>query len=132
MRALLWLRELLRAVFVAGALLVVLVPAAARGPDGAENGGIPAVALADVPPEVLHTLRLLREGGPFPHARDGTVFRNYERMLPRRERGYYREYTVATPGLNHRGARRIVAGRGGELYYTDDHYRSFKRIREQP
>ena len=62
--------------------------------------------------------------------RDGVVFGNRERLLPQRERGYYREYTVPTPGLKHRGARRIVAGRGGELYYTDDHYRSFKRIRE--
>jgi ribonuclease T1 len=58
------------------------------------------------------------------------VFGNFERVLPRRERGYYREYTVATPGVRHRGARRIVAGRGGELYYTEDHYRTFRRVME--
>ena len=119
-----------RAVFVAVALLLAIAPAAARGASGVENGGIPAVALADLPPEVPHTVRLIRDGGPFPHARDGSVFRNFERLLPLRERGYYREYTVPTPGLTHRGARRIVAGRGGELYYTNDHYRSFKRLRE--
>ena len=58
------------------------------------------------------------------------VFRNREMILPRQGRGYYREYTVKTPGERTRGARRIVAGRGGELYYTEDHYSSFKRIRE--
>lgn len=115
-----------RAVFIALALLLVLPGAAARVADG----GIPVVVASELPPEARHTLRLIHQRGPFPHARDGVVFRNFERLLPRRERGYYREYTVATPGLSHRGARRIVAGRGGELYYTDDHYRSFKRIRE--
>jgi ribonuclease T1 len=73
---------------------------------------------------------LIHRGGPFPYERDGVVFGNFERALPARERGYYHEYTVATPGIPHRGARRIVAGRGGELYYTDDHYRTFRRIRE--
>jgi len=88
------------------------------------------VAASELPPEARQTLKLVREGGPFPYARDGAVFGNFERLLPRREKGYYREYTVATPGLKHRGARRIVAGDGGERYYTDDHYRSFRRIRE--
>jgi ribonuclease T1 len=92
---------------------------------------LPAVAaLADLPPEARATVRLIREGGPFPFDRDGVVFGNRERLLPVRSRGYYREYTVVTPGVHHRGARRIIAGRQGELYYTDDHYRSFKRVRE--
>jgi ribonuclease T1 len=98
--------------------------ASAREPAGA------TVRIAELPPEALRTIRLIREGGPFPYERDGAVFLNFERVLPHRERGYYREYTVTTPGLRHRGARRIVAGRGGELYYTGDHYRSFRRIRE--
>lgn len=87
------------------------------------------VAASDLPPEARATLALIERGGPFPYERDGTVFRNFEKRLPLHERGYYREYTVRTPGLSHRGARRIVTGRGGELYYTDDHYQSFKRIR---
>jgi ribonuclease T1 len=85
---------------------------------------------ADLPPEARQTLALIRAGGPFPHAQDGRTFQNREKLLPRQERGYYREYTVKTPGAGDRGARRIVAGRGGELYYTDDHYRSFRRIIE--
>ena len=88
------------------------------------------VQLSELPPEARHTIALIRRGGPFPYERDGAVFGNFEGLLPRHERGYYREYTVATPGLAHRGSRRIIAGRAGELYYTSDHYRSFKRIHE--
>jgi ribonuclease T1 len=87
-----------------------------------------SVQLADLPPEVGATIARVRAGGPFPFARDGVVFSNRERQLPRRSRGYYREYTVKTPGTRDRGARRLVAGRGGEWYYTDDHYRTFRRI----
>ena len=83
-----------------------------------------------LPKEALETIALIRRGGPFPFERDGAVFGNRERLLPARERGWYREYTVPTKGERNRGARRIVAGRDGRLYYTDDHYRSFKRIRE--
>ncbi len=86
------------------------------------------VALRELPPEARATLSLIRAGGPFPYARDGAVFANREALLPKRPRGYYREYTVATPGARERGARRIVAGRAGELYYTNDHYRTFRRI----
>jgi len=97
---------------------------------------LPVVPLHELPPEARETLVLIRQGGPFPYRRDGTVFRNFERRLPSRPRGYYREYTVRTPGLSHRGARRIVAGAGpdrdvrtsGEYYYTDDHYDSLRRI----
>lgn len=86
------------------------------------------VRLEELPPEARQTLALIRAGGPFPYARDGAVFGNREGVLAKRERGYYREYTVKTPGARDRGPRRVVAGRGGELYYTDDHYRSFRRI----
>ena len=89
------------------------------------------ITIAELPPEARATIRLIRQGGPFPYQRDGIVFRNFEKRLPARETGYYREYTVPTPGEKSRGARRIVAGRGGELYYTADHYRSFARIRQR-
>ena len=83
-----------------------------------------------LPGEALETIALIRKGGPFPYPRDGVTFGNREKLLPARERGWYREYTVKTPGERTRGARRIVAGRDGTLYYTDDHYRSFRRILE--
>jgi ribonuclease T1 len=86
------------------------------------------IALGELPRDARETLALIEKGGPFPYERDGAVFGNFERRLPQRARGYYREYTVPTPGLNHRGARRIVVGAGGERYYTDDHYRTFWRI----
>jgi ribonuclease T1 len=86
---------------------------------------IPAQQL---PEEARRTLALIDRNGPFPYQRDGAVFGNREGLLPKRERGYYREYTVKTPGARDRGARRIVAGRAGERFYTDDHYRSFRRI----
>ena len=83
-----------------------------------------------LPREAVETLALIRKGGPYPHERDGVVFGNREKLLPPRQRGWYREYTVDTPGERTRGARRIVAGRDGTLYYSDDHYRSLKRIIE--
>lgn len=119
-------------------LIVLLLAVAAlltfmeRGP------GIPAPgpatpsqsAPAGLPPEAMETLQLIERGGPFPHRQDGTVFQNRERLLPDRPRGYYREYTVRTPGVRDRGARRIVTGGNPpELYYyTEDHYRSFRRF----
>jgi ribonuclease T1 len=90
---------------------------------------MPEINAAELPKEARDTLALVRRGGPFPYRKDGATFGNFERQLPVRARGYYREYTVPTPGARDRGARRIVAG-GGEYYYTDDHYRSFRRIRE--
>lgn len=115
------------------ALSLVGDPASGRGagPAAASKAqvGIPEIALSELPREARETLDLIRQGGPFPYARDGVVFGNFEKRLPVKERGYYREYTVPTPGLKQRGARRIVAGRGGEYYYTDDHYRSFRRIK---
>ena len=86
------------------------------------------IAVRNLPSEARQTLLLIEKNGPFPYSRDGVVFGNREGLLPKRERGYYREYTVKTPGAHDRGARRIVAGRAGEVYYTDDHYRSFRRV----
>ena len=111
------------------AALLVGAPVQARGP--MDNLG--TVALATLPPEARTTHRLILAGGPFPYRKDGTVFGNRERLLPRAERGFYREYTVPTPGSRDRGARRIVCG--GErptapeaCFYTADHYASFKLI----
>jgi ribonuclease T1 len=88
------------------------------------------ISAGDLPAEARDTLALIKAGGPFPYPNDGKTFGNREAHLPKHGRGYYREYTVRTPGMRDRGARRIVAGRGGEFYYTDDHYRTFKRIIE--
>lgn len=96
----------------------------------AANAWADEMAVADLPPEARQTLQRVKSGGPFSFERDGAVFGNREGLLARRARGYYLEYTVTTPGARDRGARRIVAGRGGEYYYTADHYRTFWRIRE--
>ena len=90
---------------------------------------IRVIPFTQLPPEARQTIRLIQRGGPFPYDRDGVVFGNFEGILPRQSRGYYREYTVITPGSDDRGARRIVAGRNGEFYYTRDHYKSFLRVR---
>ncbi len=112
-------------------LALLAAPAWSRGvPEEATRDLNPVIALSELPPEARETVGLIRNGGLFPYERDGSVFGNFERALPARGRGYYREFTVRTPGVRHRGARRIVAGRDGELYYTADHYVSFKRIRE--
>ena len=87
-----------------------------------------------LPPEAKTTLGLIAGGGPFPHRQDGVTFQNREQRLPKQSRGYYREYTVETPGLSHRGARRIIAG-GDPVevyYYTDDHYDSFREFEMRP
>jgi ribonuclease T1 len=107
---------------LSGLLLVVFSFSASGLAEGIEK--------KELPREALEAIALIRKGGPFLHARDGVTFSNREKRLPARERGWYREYTVKTPGARDRGARRIVAGRDGTLYYTDDHYRSFRRILE--
>lgn len=91
-------------------------------------------ALAGLPPEAVATLALIERGGPYPYRQDGTVFQNRERLLPQQARGYYREYTVPTPGASNRGARRWVTGGNPPevFYYTEDHYRSFRRIEVKP
>ncbi|GHF83777.1 ribonuclease domain-containing protein [Streptomyces griseosporeus] len=112
-------------------LLVLLVGCSAQGsPAGSpsRSGGMATVKEADLPAEARATLALIDRGGPFPYEKDGAVFGNFERRLPPHPRGYYHEYTVPTPGSHDRGARRIVTGQGGEIYYTDDHYDSFRVV----
>ncbi|MBB6626372.1 hypothetical protein H5V45_03460 [Nocardioides sp. KIGAM211] len=92
------------------------------------DSGLPYVTIADLPAEATRTLALIRSEGPYPYDEDGGTFGNYEGLLPDHERGYYREFTVETPGSDDRGARRIIAGDGGELYWTPDHYAHFARI----
>ena len=110
--------------------VVLLLGYAASQAQASAAAPLPEVALSELPRQAQETLGLIQRSGPFPYAKDGSVFGNFERRLPIRERGYYREYTVPTPGSRDRGARRLVAGKGGEFYYTDDHYRTFRRIRE--
>lgn len=94
-----------------------------------DRDGFRYVAVDQLPPEAAETLALIEDGGPYPYpGKDGSTFGNFEGVLPDRQRGYYAEYTVETPGLSHRGARRIIAGDGGEFYWTEDHYESFERI----
>jgi ribonuclease T1 len=94
----------------------------------AEINGVPTILFADLPVEAHETIALIDASGPFPYEQDDAVFENREGLLPSRPRGYYREYTVVTPGEDDRGARRVVGGAEGELYYTDDHYDSFTYV----
>ncbi|MFD7443063.1 ribonuclease domain-containing protein [Streptomyces sp. NPDC059909] len=129
-------RSPLRLALALSALLGLLLTGCSSGvqaPDAAPTGTATRAALAtvrpaDLPPEARETLRLIDEGGPFPYEKDGAAFGNFEGILPKQHRGYYREYTVRTPGERDRGARRIVTGRGGEIYYTDDHYETFREV----
>ena len=117
---------------LAGSVLAaVAVQAKEPVPETAFAAG--TVALAQLPAEAQNTHRLIFAGGPFPHRKDGTVFGNRERALPAQPRGYYREYTVQTPGSRDRGARRIVCGgrqpsQPKSCFYTGDHYASFRQI----
>jgi len=95
-----------------------------RGPPDTYRG-YPVISYDELSPEAIDTLSLIDSDGPFPFRKDGSTFQNRERLLPRKPNGYYREYTVITPGENDRGARRIIGGEDGERYYTDDHYASF-------
>jgi ribonuclease T1 len=96
----------------------------------AHIGGLPTIPISDLPSEARQTLKVIGQGGPFPYPKDGITFGNRERRLPPQRKGYYREYTVKTPHSRDRGARRIIAGSPGEFYYTDDHYNTFKLIKE--
>ena len=107
----------------------------ARSPDSSTLPGsaVASVAYSGLPVQGREVMSQIRQGGPFRYEKDGTVFGNRERLLPGQKRGYYREYTVPTPGLNHRGARRIVCGgqrprAPDDCYYTEDHYSSFRLI----
>jgi ribonuclease T1 len=96
---------------------------------GSGHPAIHGVALSSLPPQAAETVRLIQHGGPFPYPdNDGVTFYNDEGLLPSEPQGYYREYTVPTPGSPDRGARRIITGRGGQFYYTGDHYDSFERV----
>jgi ribonuclease T1 len=113
------------------AMWVVAPAAQAKTPGG--RADLPIVALAELPSQAQVTYRQIERGGPFAYAKDGSIFGNRERLLPARTRGYYREYTVKTPGSKDRGARRIICGNTpptppGACFYTDDHYASFRRI----
>jgi ribonuclease T1 len=112
---------------------VAALPALAEAPALAATvpatiDGLPTITLDELPREALDTIAMIESGGPFPYDRDGITFQNREGLLPNRSRGFYREYTVTTPGESDRGARRIVAGEDGALYYTDDHYDSFSVV----
>jgi ribonuclease T1 len=115
---------------------LIVVAVVAAGVAWTRDDRVPSgeIAVRDLPREARETLTLIRAGGPFPFRKDGTVFGNREGLLPPQPRGHYTEYTVITPGAPNRGARRIVAGGdarvSGQYWYTDDHYKSFRRIRE--
>jgi ribonuclease T1 len=116
-------------IVLAAMLLLPLESQGARPIQGGQES-LSIVTVAELPAEAHDTLRAIKQGGPFAFPRDGVVFNNFERVLPEHQRGYYHEYTVATPGTNNRGVRRIVCGPLPECYYTADHYQTFKRIRE--
>ncbi|MET7573895.1 ribonuclease [Streptomyces sp. NPDC005492] len=108
--------------------LAVLLPVGCSVTDTSGGSSTATVKESQLPAEAQQTIALIDRGGPFPYAKDGVVFGNYEKLLPEQKRGYYHEYTVKTPGSRDRGARRIVTGQGGEIYYTDDHYKSFRTV----
>ena len=113
-------------------MLALVAGLVACAPPAGSDTGLPSHA--GLPPEAIETLALIQRGGPFPYRKDGTTFQNRERLLPAKPRGYYREYTVPTPGSRDRGARRIVAGGNPPevFYYTADHYSSFRQIEPLP
>ena len=94
----------------------------------ASAAGLPVRALSQLPPQAAQVWQLIQHGGPFPYRQDGVVFGNRERRLPLRQSGFYREYTVPTPGEHGRGPRRLITGGAAELYYTGDHYVSFAAV----
>ena len=124
-------RSFLPLVFTIVAALLT-APSAADARRSRVRAEIGAVQLAKLPPEAQRTVQLVLRGGPFPYRRDGVIFENREGRLPTRARSYYREYTVPTPGQRDRGPRRIIVGASREFYYSDDHYRSFRRVEGLP
>lgn len=113
-------------VLVVGGWLVQDLVSDDRGPVPGSESGLRVESLSSLPPEAGQTWKLIGSNGPFPYPRnDGTEFQNREKRLPARDSGYYREYTVKTPGSGDRGARRLITGAAHELYYTGDHYASF-------
>lgn len=128
------LAGLLAVGLVAGVAALIVQFARSHGEPAAVStaatpaSGLPTVTAQELPKEAVATLALIDKGGPFPYDKDGAVFGNREGLLPQRPSGYYREYTVPTPGSRDRGARRLVAGKDGDVYYTADHYESFRQV----
>lgn len=126
-------RILHAAAALATVLTLLLAVGATPGFARTSPDALPEVALADLPKEARELRALIAKGGPFRYDRDGVVFGNREHSLPAKPRGYYHEYTVRTPGAKNRGARRMVCGgpktTPDVCYYSDDHYRTFRRIR---
>lgn len=124
--------KLVLACFLFGAFATSPILVHSKGPQ--QGDARATIAVAELPRQGQETYRLIRQGGPFPHDKDGTVFGNRERLLPAHQRGYYREYTVTTPGSRDRGARRLVCGGKPQApdacYYTSDHYASFRKVVE--
>ena len=120
------LHSLVAACAVLAFALIAPEVAAQRAP----APSVSEIPVTQLPKEARDTLVLIKKKGPYPYAKDGVVFGNREARLPKQRRGYYREFTVRTPGERTRGARRIVAGAPGEYWYSDDHYATFRRIRE--
>lgn len=133
-----WIGRSVSLAMVQGALAATLALSVAGLPTNAiarDTTGMVAagtIHAADLPNEAQRTLTLIEQGGPFPYAKDGVTFGNYERRLPAQRRGYYHEYTVKTRGARNRGAKRIICGgdqqAANDCYYTEDHYNSFQRI----
>jgi ribonuclease T1 len=128
-----------RALLIAAAIVVVALLAAfgldrcATGsgtpsPSSTPRSGLPTIAVSALPSQARTTLALIDAGGPYPYKQDNTVFSNFEGLLPKRPGGYYREYTVVTPGSPDRGERRLIVGKDGDIYYTSDHYESFRQV----
>ncbi|OGA90804.1 MAG: ribonuclease N [Burkholderiales bacterium RIFCSPHIGHO2_12_63_9] len=115
-------------------VVFAIIPATGQARNYPSTHDQATISVAQLPPQGRETYSLIRQGGPFPYDKDGTVFGNRERLLPAHKRGYYREYTVRTPGARNRGARRIVCGgkprTPDACYYTSDHYASFREIVE--
>lgn len=121
------------AVVVAAAASTFVVQARSPAHNPLPGSAVASVALTGLPVQGREVMEQIHQGGPFRYEKDGTLFGNRERQLPGQKRGYYREYTVPTPGLSHRGARRIVCGgqrpqAPDACYYTEDHYSSFRLI----
>jgi len=125
---------MLARLFRLALLFALLIAGGAHARDFLDwrSNGIDNIPVAELPREARETLALIHQGGPYPYRRDGITFQNREGRLPDAARGYYREFTVTTPGARDRGARRIISGGNPPtvFYYSDDHYRSFRRIRE--
>ena len=121
-------------LFAVAVASTALVQARQSSNDGFAASRSAVIRVAELPQAGRATYELIRSGGPFPFEKDGMVFGNRERQLPAERRGFYREYTVSTPGSRDRGARRIVCGGPARApqacFYTADHYASFRQIVE--